>query len=85
MDVYLGSKDGAAVGSVPQTLAAVAARLEQEQQRWRERLQRDPTRFGEVEVAVHQTFQQLADQVVAGLLGDLGQAPALEQASKKSR
>ncbi|HLI76710.1 MAG TPA: hypothetical protein VKV02_07165 [Acidobacteriaceae bacterium] len=85
MDVYLGSQDGAAVGSVPQTLATVAARLEQEQQRWRERLQQDPTQFGEVEIAVHHTFQELADQVVASLLGAVGQSTALEQASKKSR
>jgi hypothetical protein len=84
MDVYLGSKEGPAVGSVPQTLAALAARLELEQQCWRERLQRDPTRFGEVEVAVHHTFQELADQLVASLLGDVGQSTALEQASKKS-
>jgi hypothetical protein len=85
MDVYLGNRDGPAVGSVPQALAAVAARLEQEQQGWRQRLQRDPSRFGEIEVAVHHTFQELADQVVASLLGDVGQAPGLEQAGKKSR
>jgi len=85
MDVYLGSKDGAAVASLPQTIATVAARLEQEQQRWRERLQHDPTQFGVVEVAVHHTFQELADQVVASLLGAVGQSTALEQASKKSR
>ncbi len=34
---------------------------------------------------VHHTFQELADQVVASLLGDVGQSTALEQASKKSR
>jgi len=85
MDVYLGSQEGPAVASVPQTLAVVATRLQQEQQHWRERLHSDPTRFGEVEVAVHHTFQELADQVVASLLGDVGQSTALEQASKKSR
>ena len=84
MHVYLGSKDGAAVASVPQTIATVATRLEQEQLRWRERLQHDPTQFGAVEVAVHHTFQQLADLLVASLLGDVGHSPALEQASKKS-
>lgn len=84
MDVHLGSKDGVALGSVPQALATVAARLQQEQPHWRERLRRDPTQFAEVEVAVHHTFQQLADQVVASLLGDVGHSPALEQASKKS-
>lgn len=84
MDVYLGRKDGAAVGSVPQTITTVAARLEQEQQRWRQRLRHDPSQFDAVEVAVHHTFQELADQVVASLLGAVGQSAALEQASKKS-
>jgi hypothetical protein len=84
MDVHLGSKDGAAVGSLPQTIATVAARLQQEQQRWDERLRRDPSQFGAVEVAVQHTFQELADQVVASLLGAVGHSAALEQASKKS-
>jgi hypothetical protein len=85
MDVYLDSQDGAAVGSVPQSIATMATRLEQEQQRWRERLRHDPSQFAEVEVAVHHIFQELADQVVASLLGDVGHSSALEQASKKSR
>jgi hypothetical protein len=37
-----------------------------------------------VEPAVHHTFQQLADQVVAGLLGEVGRAPALEEARKRT-
>lgn len=52
---------------------------------WSQQLQEEPSRFGEVEVDVHHTFQQLADQVVAGLLAEAGQAAALETASKKSR
>jgi hypothetical protein len=85
MEVYREGKKGEVVGLLPDTLATVAARLEQEQQSWRERLLRDPARFGEIEVAVHHTFQVLADEVVASLLGEVGQAPVLEQACKKSR
>jgi len=84
MDVRLSAKVGKAV-SLPKQAAAVAARLEQEQQQWRDRLRRDPSRFGDVEVAVHHAFQQMADPVVAGLLADVGQQAALEDASKKSR
>ena len=52
---------------------------------WSQQLHEDPSRFGQVEVEVHRAFQQFADQVVAGLLGEVGQQPTLEQAWKKSR
>jgi len=83
MEVRLQSKDGK-VASLPAQVAAVTERLKAEQQVWRERLRREPSRFGEVEVAVHHAFQEMADQVVAGLLADVGRQPALENAGKKS-
>jgi hypothetical protein len=52
---------------------------------WSQQLQEDPSRFGQVELEVHHTFQSLADQVVAGLLGEVGQQPALADDWKKSR
>jgi hypothetical protein len=55
------------------------------QEDWSQQLQQDPSRFGQIEVEVHHAFQHLADQVVAGLLGEVGQQPTLEQACKKSR
>jgi hypothetical protein len=84
MDVHLHTKDGT-VACLPDQVAAVTERLLEDQELWRERLRRDPSRFGEVEVAVHHAFQQMADQVVAGLLADVGQQAVLENASKKSR
>jgi hypothetical protein len=54
------------------------------QEGWLQQLRNDPSRFGQIEVEVHHTFEHLADQVVAGLLGDVSQQPALEQACKKS-
>jgi hypothetical protein len=47
-------------------------------------LRREPSRFGEVEVTVHHAFQEMADQIVTGLLADVGQQPTLENARKKS-
>jgi hypothetical protein len=52
---------------------------------WSQRLNQDPSSFGKVELEVHQTLQQVADQIVAGLLAQVGQQPALEDACKKSR
>jgi hypothetical protein len=84
MQVHAGAHDTTPIASLPETLAAVAQRLQQEQTTWLQCLQHDPSRLAEVERAVHHTFQQLADAVVAGLLGAVGPTPALEQASKKS-
>jgi hypothetical protein len=53
-------------------------------QGWSAQLRHDPSRFAQVEVEVHHAFQTLADQVVAGLLGEVAQQPALEDACKKS-
>jgi hypothetical protein len=44
----------------------------------------EPSRFADLEVTVHQTFQQLADQLVASLLAQATQqSPALQAAQKK--
>ena len=79
----------AQVNSTVPPLAAILKELPKElnslQQGWSQQLQQDPSRFGQVEVEVHHAFQQLADHVVAGLLGEVGQQPALEDACKKSR
>lgn len=82
MDVRMESN--ATATSLALQLAAVTQRLAQQQQHWQKRLQDDPSRFGEVEVAVHHAFQEMADQVVAGLLADVGQQPKLEHDCKKS-
>ena len=85
MDVRLEAENGTPVAPLPEILAGIAHKLQQEQHAWRQRLLADPRQFGDVEVAVHHTFQQLADQVVAGLLTEVGQDGALETPCKKSR
>lgn len=66
-------------------LADVDKQLKGLKDAWAQRLNEDPASFGKVELEVHQTMQQAADQIVAGLLAQVGQQSSLEDASKKSR
>ena len=83
MDVRLKAQHGP-VAKLSEQVSGVTERLAREQEVWRQRLSRDPSRFRDVETAVHHAFQQMADQVVAGLLADVGQQSELENAAKKS-
>lgn len=85
MDVRLNSSTGEPVAPLPSILARLHQTLQQQQHLWQQRLHDDPGQFADVALAVHHTFQQLADQVVAGLLAELGQSDALETPCKKSR
>ena len=85
MDVRLDNKNGTPVAPLAEILSDLGRQLQHKQDAWRQRLREDPRQSGAVEVAVHHTFQQLADQVVAGLLTEVGQSQALEDACKKSR
>jgi hypothetical protein len=85
MHVRTAAQANSTVASVPSILNEMQKKLSSLREDWSAQLQQDPSRFGQLEVEVHHTFQQLADQVVAGLLAEVGQQPALEQASKKSR
>jgi hypothetical protein len=73
------------VPPLPAILGAVQQKLNALKDRWSAQLGQDPAHFGAVEVEVHRAFQECADQVVAGLLAEVGQHSALEGASKKSR
>jgi hypothetical protein len=83
MDVRIQSKEGP-IGSLPEQVTLVKAQIDKDQLTWRDQLRQDPSLFHDIEFAVHHSFQQLADQLVAGLLADAGQRPQLEDAAKKS-
>src|SRR3982750_2593544 len=85
MQVCTDSLRNVPVPPLPAILAEMQHKLNTLKDGWSEQLAQDPSRFGQVEVQVHLAFQELADQVVAGLLGEVGQQPALEDACKKSR
>jgi hypothetical protein len=76
--------NGTVIAPLPEVVGGIARQLDQEQQAWLQRLLAHPHQFGDVEVAVHQRFQGLADPVVARLLAELGRRGALETPGKKS-
>lgn len=73
------------VPSLAAILADVDKQLKDRKDVWAQRLKENPATFGTVEVDVHQTMQQAADQIVAGLLAQVGQQASLKEACKKSR
>jgi hypothetical protein len=85
MLVHTNGKSKSAVPPLAKVLAGVDEQLKCLKDVWSQRLGEDPASFGKVEREVHQTMQQAADQIVAGLLAQVGQQPSLEDACKKSR
>jgi hypothetical protein len=77
------SKSGEAVPPTQEALADIQSKLQQQQQRWAQRLAQDPGCFATLEQEVHLHFGQLADQLVASLLAGAAGQPALAQAAKK--
>ena len=84
MRVHTDAQSKSAVPPLSEILAGVDERLKRLKDVWSQRLGDDPASFGKVELEVHQTMQQAADQIVAGLLAQVGQQPSLEDAGKKS-
>ena len=85
MEVRIQSKSGPVVSSLPEIVAQVSRELDSRQHQWLKQLREDPGRFAHLEQKVHETFQQLADQVVSGLLAEASvRSPALEDVKKKS-
>ena len=84
MEVRTQSRGGPVVAKLPQIVRGISQHLDQQQQAWLEQLKADPARLARLEHEVHQSFRQLADQLVAGLLAEASeQSPALEAAKKK--
>ena len=85
MRVHTDAESKSPVPPLSTILADVNQQLKGLKDLWSQRLGEDPASFGKVELEVHQTMQQAADQIVAGLLAQLGRQSSLEDASKKSR
>jgi hypothetical protein len=56
------------VSSVDEVLRQVHEQLREQQAQWLDQLREQPGSFADLEAHIHQTFQQAADQVVAGVL-----------------
>jgi len=83
MKFRFGSKSGAHVQPLEQSLQDIQASLAQQQKQWAELLAKDPAAFAQLEPEVHKAFQQLADRCAAGLLAHAAAGPACADAAQK--
>jgi hypothetical protein len=83
MEVRVESS-GAAVKGIDPVLAEIQKRLQRHPQEWLRILEQNPAGFGDLEKTVHHAFQQMADQLVAGLLAQATQGDDFAQTAKKN-
>jgi hypothetical protein len=83
MEVRMENNKGAALKGIDPVLAEIHKRLQTDPQKWLRKLTANPGSFVDLEKAVHRSFQQMADQVVAGLLAQATAGEDFAQAAKK--
>jgi hypothetical protein len=83
MEVRLEGASGPMVTNVDEVLRQLQQQLKDQQQRWVAELRDHPAKFADLEAHIHQTFQGLADQVVAGVLAQATAAADFAESAKK--
>jgi predicted ArsR family transcriptional regulator len=83
MEVRVEGKCGPVVKNVDEVLRQVQQQLQNQQEQWVAQLRDHPAKFADLEARIHQTFQSLADQVVAGVLAQATAADDFAQDAKK--
>jgi predicted ArsR family transcriptional regulator len=83
MEVRVEGKCGPTVKNVDEALRQVQQQLQDQQAQWVAQLRDHPAKFADLEARIHQTFQGLADQVVAGVLAQVTAADDFAQDAKK--
>jgi predicted ArsR family transcriptional regulator len=83
MQVRVQGKCGPMLKNVDEVLRHVQQQLQQQQGKWLAQLRDQPAQFADLEAQIHQTFQALADQVVAGVLAQATAAADFAQDAKK--
>jgi hypothetical protein len=85
MEVRLENKKAGPVRGIEPVLSEIEQRLHSEPEAWLKQLQSRPGSFMELERAVYRAFQQMADQVVAGLLAQATAPPEFAEAAQKKK
>ena len=83
MEVRIHDGKGPVVKNMADVLQQVQLELQTQQRLWAEQLRKDPGGFAALESKIHQTFQGLADQTVAGLLAEVTTQADFAQDQKK--
>ena len=83
MDVRVESADGPMVKNVDEVLRQLQQQLQDQQKHWVAELRNHPAKFADLEACIHQIFDGLADQVVAGVLAQATAADDFAEVAKK--
>ena len=83
MEVRVEGKCGPLVKNVDEVLRQIQQQLQDQQEQWVAQLRDHPAQFADLETRIHQTFQGLADQVIAGVLAQVTAADDFAQDAKK--
>ena len=83
MEVRVDGKSGPVVKNVDEVLRQVQQQLQDQQGQWVAQLRDQPAKFADLEAHIHRTFQDLADQVVAGVLAQATAADDFAKDAKK--
>ena len=83
MEVRVEGKSGPLVTNVDEVQRQVQQQLKDQQQQWVTQLRDHPLKFADLEVRIHQIFDGLADQVVAGVLAQVTAADDFADDAKK--
>ena len=83
MEVRVQSKKGTTLKGIDPIVAEIQKRLQNHPQEWLRDLQKNPAGFADLEKTVHHAFQQMADQLVAGLLAQATQGDDFADKAKK--
>jgi predicted ArsR family transcriptional regulator len=83
MEVRVEGRTGPVVKNVDDVLRQVQEQLQAQRGQWLAQLRAEPGKFADLEARIHQTFQSLADQVVAGVFAQVTAADDFAQDAKK--
>ena len=83
MEVRVQGKCGPMLKNVDEVLRQVQQQLQEQKGKWVAQLRDQPAQFADLEAQIHQTFQDLADQLVAGIVAQTTAAADFAQDAKK--
>jgi hypothetical protein len=83
MKVRVQDKNEAPLQGMDPALAEIYKRLQSHPQEWLRSLEKNPAGFADLEKKVHHAFQQMADQLVAGLLAQATKGDDFADNAKK--
>lgn len=84
MEVRVQGRSGRVVNNVDEVLRQMQEQLREQQKQWVSQLRDEPGTFVDLEARIHQTFQDVADQVVAGVLAEAAAADDFARGAKKN-